>query len=109
MSDIIPDTSCGEMVDELKQRGVSFPVGGFAPGRYNVVCRSCARRFDGAKGSFACLPCALTKAIAAAGDVEAARTEGREAGYRLAVDDLVAAAGRRAGGADNKDEQAKEA
>jgi len=55
-----------------------------------------ARRFDGAKGSFACLLCALTKAIAADKDVEAARKEGQEAGYRLAVDDLVKAAGRRA-------------
>lgn len=68
-----------------------------------------ARRFDGAKGSFACLPCALTKAIAADKDVEAARKEGQEAGYRLAVDDLIEAAGRRAGGAGTETEKAKEA
>lgn len=110
MSDIIPDTNSSVLVDELRGRGVKFPIGGFAPGKYSVPCRSCARRFDGAKGSYQYLPCALTTKISAAGDVEAARQEGQEAGYRLAVDDLLAAAGRRSGVTrEEKDEKAKEA
>lgn len=63
MSDIIPDTGFGVMVDELRKRGVVWPLGGFSPGRYNVVCRSCARRFDGDKRSYQCLPCAITKSL----------------------------------------------
>ncbi|MEO9787539.1 MAG: hypothetical protein ABJF67_08015 [Aurantimonas coralicida] len=63
MSDIIPDTSMQGMVDELKKRGVVWPLGGFSPGRYNVVCRSCARRFDGAKRAYQCLPCAVAKGL----------------------------------------------
>lgn len=89
MSDIIPDTGFGVMVDELRKRGVVWPLGGFSPGRYNVVCRSCARRFDGDKRSHQCLPCAVAKAIAAAGETGDHYKEGRRDGYRQAVADLL--------------------
>ncbi|WP_024351053.1 hypothetical protein [Aurantimonas coralicida] len=89
MSDIIPDTSAASMVDELRKRGVEFPLGGFSPGRYNVVCRSCARRFNGDKRSYQCLPCAVVKSIAAAGEINDHYKEGRRDGYRQAVADLL--------------------
>ncbi|MBC6716948.1 hypothetical protein H9Q09_12085 [Aurantimonas sp. DM33-3] len=89
MSDIISDTSTDAMVDEFKKRGVEFPIGGFAPGRYNVVCRSCARRFDGDKRAHQCLPCAVVKTIAAAGENNDHYKEGRRDGYRQAVADLL--------------------
>ena len=89
MSDIIPDTSVIGMVDELMQRGVAWPLGGFAPGRYNVVCRSCARRFVGDNRAYQCLPCALVKSIAAAGETGDHYREGRRDGYRQAVADLI--------------------
>ena len=89
MSDIISDTGVIGMVDELKKRGVVWPLGGFSPGRYNVVCRSCARRFDGDKRSWQCLPCALVKTIAAAGENGDHYKEGRRDGYRQAVADLL--------------------
>jgi len=89
MSDIIPDTGFGVMVDELKKRGVAWPVGGFSPGRYNVVCRSCARRFDGDKRSYQCLPCAITKAIWSTEDIKTARMDGERTGYRQAIADLT--------------------
>lgn len=89
MTDRLFDNITGDLVDELKQRGVKFPLHGFAPGLYNGPCRSCARRFMGDKGSRICLPCALAKSIAASNDVEAAREAGERAGYRLAIADLM--------------------
>ena len=76
------------LVDELQKRGVKFPLGGFAPGLYNGVCRGCVRRFDGAKRSTMCLMCAVAKGLAAAGETEVARREGEEVGYKRAIVDL---------------------
>lgn len=98
MTGFLSATDHQVMVDELKQRGVEFPIGGFAPGRYSVVCGTCRRRFDGDKRSYQCLPCALAKAIGADRDVAAARREGERDGYRQAVADLMEGGRRRHGG-----------
>ncbi|MEX6507720.1 hypothetical protein [Jiella sp. M17.18] len=82
-------SSYNAIADELRQRGVQFPLGGFSPGLYSVVCRSCARRFEGDKRAMQCLPCALAKAVAADRNVEAARRDGEVQGYRKAVSDLI--------------------
>lgn len=89
MTDRLFDNTTSTLVDELRQRGVKFPLYGFAPGNYNGPCRSCARRFTGDKRSRICLPCAIAKSVAAATDVEAAREAGEAAGYMLAVADLA--------------------
>lgn len=48
---------------ELEGRGMTWPLGGYAPGQYVGGCKDCGDIYDGDKRSTLCLKCAAWRVV----------------------------------------------
>ncbi len=73
----------------LAERGVAFPMGGFAPGLYVQTCQKCGKRHTAAKRSISCLPCAIANAVDAGLKACASQSRAFHRGRKAGLDDVA--------------------
>lgn len=74
--------------EALAERGVSFPMMGFAPGLYVQSCMTCGKRHTAAKRATTCLPCAVALTALVAAQREDNRARDYAAGRQSGLDDV---------------------
>lgn len=60
-----------QMTKDLEDRGITWPLQGYAPGLYVGSCSVCGHRHMAAKRSWHCLPCAIVSMMTEPAEVEA--------------------------------------
>jgi hypothetical protein len=80
----------GPMTRALEDRGVTWPLNGFAPGSYMGRCRRCERRHMGSdKRSQCCVACAVIGAMETGQEAMAkSRDEGRRLGRHVLLREI---------------------
>ncbi|GGD43924.1 hypothetical protein GCM10011335_53190 [Aureimonas glaciei] len=62
---LIFDEVDNSLATALTERGVTWPIGGYAPGKYIQTCRTCDKTHTADKRAWSCLACVVAATIAA--------------------------------------------